>query len=229
MASASKACSRSIAKPLYRNLLRVVKLYSCSEHSNILCSLLHRSGMDDLIDYSKVRIPPSQKPLKSQQSNSNDVLNITKDQAMDLSRSYKEIQRSTLEGNNNDNNNNNDDDDDDDELMDDFVLSGNYSSSSSSSSSLPPAHIILYKQLLREIIGLSTHMYFPSTIESHKQLNDPNCKEPDNISHRLFKVIRREFRDSSNNDSKHFSSDFTDIVRRQAAFLALRELNKKLT
>ena len=119
---------------------------------------------------------------------------------------------------------NNNDDNVDDELMDDFVLSGNYSSSS-----LPPAHNILYKQLLREIIGLSTHMYIPSTIGSHKQMNDSNCKEPDNISHRLFKVIRREFRDSSNNDSKHFSSDFTDIVRRQAAFLALRELNKKLT
>ena len=216
MASASKACRSSIIKPLYRNLLRVVKLYSSSEHSNILCSLLHRSGTDDLIDYSKLRIPPSQKASKSQLSSSNDLPTVTKYEAMDLSRSYKEIQRSTLEDN--------DDDDEVDEIMDDFLMSDNHSSSS-----LPPYHIILYKQLLREIIGLSRHMHFPSTIESHKQLSNSNREEPDDISNRLLKVIRREFRDSSSNDSKQLSSSFTDIVRRQAAFLALRELNKKLT
>lgn len=70
-----------------------------------------------------------------------------------------------------------------------------------------PNHI-LFRRLLREVVtgtGGFRQMQFPSEMDTT----------------RLKQVIRREFRSTS--------SKFSDSTRQQVAFLALRELNKKLS
>mmetsp|Transcript_49753 Transcript_49753/g.50578 ORF Transcript_49753/g.50578 Transcript_49753/m.50578 type:complete len:518 (-) Transcript_49753:7-1560(-) len=70
----------------------------------------------------------------------------------------------------------------------------------------------LFRRLLREAVtGTNNHgkMVFPSQVDTTK----------------LEKIIQREFR----NESGNASISFDDATRRQVAFTALRELNKKLS
>lgn len=70
----------------------------------------------------------------------------------------------------------------------------------------------LFRRLLREVVtGTNNHgkMVFPSQVDTTK----------------LKKIIQREFR----NESGNASISFDDATRRQVAFTALRELNKKLS
>lgn len=75
-------------------------------------------------------------------------------------------------------------------------------------------HQRLFRSLLREVVAGSNgyrRMLFPSQV-------DPT---------RLRDVVRREFRE--NNDIPTISAPFDDTTRIQVAFVALRELNKKLS
>jgi len=89
-----------------------------------------------------------------------------------------------------------------------------------------PSHEVLFRKLLQEVMGGGdAQMRFPSHIVS------------DNDAGRLEEVVRREFRapalgewDGSVMGSSvpPISAYFTNDSRREAAFLALRELNRKL-
>lgn len=96
-----------------------------------------------------------------------------------------------------------------------------------------PSHEVLFRKLLQDLIGGGeTQMRFPSHIDANHD------------AHRLEEMIRREFRAPSlgkwdtgasretiaakNWQPTQVSSFFKDTSRREAAFLALRELNKKL-
>mmetsp|Transcript_662 Transcript_662/g.1867 ORF Transcript_662/g.1867 Transcript_662/m.1867 type:complete len:606 (-) Transcript_662:89-1906(-) len=96
-----------------------------------------------------------------------------------------------------------------------------------------PSHEVLFRKLLQDLLGGGdAQMCFPS----HVVANDD--------SQRLEEIIRREFRAPSlgewnrdtsgeteanqNRPPTEVSAYFTDTSRREAAFLALRELNKKL-
>ena len=106
-------------------------------------------------------------------------------------------------------------------------------SGGNSTSNRRPSHEVLFRKLLQDLIGGGdTQMRFPS----HIVANDD--------AHRLEEMIRREFRAPSlgqwnadasgetvaaqNQQPTEVSAYFTDTSRREAAFLALRELNKKL-
>lgn len=96
---------------------------------------------------------------------------------------------------------------------------GDMSSPTYMSRNIPP-HIILYKSCLKEII--QNHMNFPNkTKASHD--SDKNS-----VMDRLKSVIRREFRGGNESWSKKLLS-VTDKDRREAGFLALKELQKKLS
>lgn len=99
-----------------------------------------------------------------------------------------------------------------------------------STSNRRPSHEVLFRKLLQDLVGGDTQMRFPS----HIVANDD--------AHRLEEMIRREFRAPSlgqwnagaseetvaAQQPTEVSAYFTDTSRREAAFLALRELNKKL-
>ena len=106
-------------------------------------------------------------------------------------------------------------------------------SGGNSTSNRRPSHEVLFRKLLQDFVGGGdTQMRFPS----HIVANDD--------AHRLEEMIRREFRAPSlgrwnagaseeivaaqNQQPTEVSAYFTDTSRREAAFLALRELNKKL-
>lgn len=71
----------------------------------------------------------------------------------------------------------------------------------------------LFRRLLREVVAGSQY--------GVRKLNFPSQVDPT----RLREIVRREFRDGSSSQSIHF----TNATRRQVAFTALRELNKKLS
>lgn len=71
-----------------------------------------------------------------------------------------------------------------------------------------PSHV-LFRRLLREVV---------TEVDGFRQMQFPS--EVDTT--RLESVIRREFRNSA------YSVEFNDKTRQEVAFLALRELNKKL-
>ena len=104
-------------------------------------------------------------------------------------------------------------------------------SGGNSTSNRRPSHEVLFRKLLQDLLGGGdTQMRFPS----HIVANDD--------AHRLEEMIRREFRAPSlgqwsagaseetvaAQQPTEVSAYFTDTSRREAAFLALRELNKKL-
>lgn len=74
----------------------------------------------------------------------------------------------------------------------------------------------LYKGLVKQVVGEKQHMHFPHRI----------LQEEDSIMQRLRHVIQSEFRSYENNES--LSQYFDEKVRVKAAFLAMKELQKKL-
>ena len=105
-------------------------------------------------------------------------------------------------------------------------------SNRNSRTSRRPSHEVLFRKLLQDLLGDGdAQMRFPS----HVVANDD--------SQRLEEIVRREFHARSLGEWKsntsgerktvqdrptEVSAYFTDTSRREAAFLALRELNKKL-
>jgi hypothetical protein len=73
----------------------------------------------------------------------------------------------------------------------------------------------LFRRLLREVVTVEG-----PTSNGFRKLNWPSQVDPNN----LREVIRREFRDKTSSQSIHFGK----ATRRQVAFTALREVNKKL-
>ncbi|GFH44893.1 hypothetical protein CTEN210_01367 [Chaetoceros tenuissimus] len=74
----------------------------------------------------------------------------------------------------------------------------------------------LYKGLVKQVVGEKQHMHFPHRI----------LQEEDDIMQRLKHVIQSEFRSDENNES--LSQYFDEKIRVKAAFLAIKELQKKL-
>lgn len=74
----------------------------------------------------------------------------------------------------------------------------------------------LYKGLVKQVVGEKQHMHFPHRI----------LQEEDNIMQRLTCVIQSEFRSCENDES--LSQYFDEKVRVKAAFMAIKELQKKL-
>ena len=100
-------------------------------------------------------------------------------------------------------------------------------------SSRRPSHEVLFRKLLQDLIGGGdAQMRFPSHVVANDDVN------------RLEEMVRKEFRAPSlgewnacvvgetiaaqNQQPIEVSAYFSDASRREAAFLALRELNKKL-
>lgn len=227
----SSSSAKSIAKPLYRSLLRAVQPFVCKQNGPILCSLIHRSGLDDHIDYlsripSKdnelnVAVPPGSK----EEEDLIQKTRLTKDQAMDLTRGYDELRRiqynrEKLQQSSIDLEEMDISAYDDSMTTEKWLLDEN-----GNAENPPPADVSLYKELLREVMGPSRLMFFPSQIREQKE-------DGENFMERLLKVIRREFRNHNNDVSSSeepvISSNFADLVRQQTAFLALREISKKL-
>lgn len=178
-----------ISKTLYRNLLRVAKHFDApAKIGPILTSLLYRHGRDDSIDYESIR------PSTLDSSNDTSSLRqLSSDQARDLSKSYQELLKRSSE---------------EEPSHESFPIHN-------PNAVKQPWHFLLYKSLLREVIGgPNVHMMFAIQAKERRK----ECT--------LTNIIQREFR----NDvaSKSYSWGYSDSCRRNTAFLALKELNKKL-
>ena len=216
--SSSSKASTLVARRLYRSLLRATKPFSPpSPNAAVLSCLLHRTGMDDnIVDWkSYIEDDLIESTWKR-----------TKDEAMDLSISYatttaptqsagsgSDSPRSTG-GNNRDTNNNQE-------------------------RKQHRSYEMLFRRLLREVMAGPDgfrRMAFPCQVEPY----------------RLRDIIRREFRDVGDGGTDHndngnnsgnktddvnnnknsplaVSALFDDATRRLVAFVALRELNKKIS
>lgn len=187
--------------------MRVAKHFDApSKTGPILTSLLYRHGRDDFIDYESLR-PSSSKEedatnTNTSSSSDNDKVSLhslSSEQARDLSKSYQELKSS---------------------------MWTRYESSSEEHESYhfnnrnaakQPPHLILYKSLLREVIGGSNvHMMF--AIQAKERRKD---------FFSLTNIIQREFRKDVS--SKSYIGGYSDSCRIHTAFLAFKELNKKLT
>jgi putative AlgH/UPF0301 family transcriptional regulator len=142
------------------------------------------------MDYESIR--------PSSLDSSNDKLSLkqlSSDQARDLSKSYQELlllQRSSEE----------------EQSHESFPFHN-------PNAAKQPLHILLYKSLLREVIGgPNVHMMFAIQAKERRK----ECT--------LANIIQREFRNHV--ASKSYSWGYSDSCRRNTAFLALKELNKKL-
>ena len=168
-----------VYRRLYRSLLKVSKPFcSPSPNAAVLSSLLHRTGIDDGLDWERL----SQiKEIETEEENTKRPRPL--EEARDLSKSYAP--------------HNSDD--------------GTTAALKLSLAERKEPHRVLFRRLLREVVAGSPsglrHMQFPN------QVNVEVLRE----------VIAREFR------IPDAESMFDVETRQQVAFLALRELNKKLT
>jgi putative AlgH/UPF0301 family transcriptional regulator len=139
----------------------------------------------------------------TEESESIRTIQVPKEHARDLSLSYRELQRLQYE---------------EEKFGDDATELY----SRKPDPRRPPPHMILFRALLKDVvagplendvttISTATMMNFPSHISS---------KDTD----RLKDVIRREFRGGELSKS----SRFTENIQREVAFLALKELNRKM-
>mmetsp|Transcript_3790 Transcript_3790/g.5477 ORF Transcript_3790/g.5477 Transcript_3790/m.5477 type:complete len:662 (+) Transcript_3790:40-2025(+) len=272
-----------ITKTLYRQLLRTTKPFASTNNGPVLCSLLHRSGLDDdFIEFTSLgqqqrqskqhmhKQDQKEKQKKPSPAKEDTILvpssmkdvHLSTEEARDLSRSYDELREIHFErekysthtfGTNNP---------DDEGVWSTFPY---YSYDDNNRS----PHAVLYKQMLFHLFTMnqhqhghiqedghskesryrytSKHMIFPSqTIAS--QGNKKDCA----MGERLVNIIRKEFRakntntSNDNDDNKNemnrekideiedtnistFSQFYDDSVRKEAGFLALREIQKKLS
>jgi hypothetical protein len=191
---------KALSKTLYRTLLRSTKHYTSPKNGPILSSLLYRSGSDDEIDYIGERHVVS-KTVETSPSTHQDIDDLIHlEEARDLSKPYKELLEERKIR------------EASDEESDFIFETGRSSDASISEERL---HTFLYRGLLKEIIGTHAHMTFPFQAVQGEQ----------NVMTRLKDVIRREFKGSDDSLSKTYS----EKSRRDTAFLALKELQKKLT
>ena len=195
---------KALSKTLYRTLLRSTKHYTSPKNGPILSSLLYRSGSDDEIEYIGERHIVSKtvetSPTSTHQHQDIDDL-IHLEEARDLSKPYKELleDRKIREAS-------------DEES--DFIFETGRTLDASISEERSHTCTFLYRGLLKEIIGTHAHMNFPfQTVQGER-----------NVMTRLKAVIRREFKGLGNSLSKAYS----EKSRRDTAFLALKELQKKL-
>ena len=194
---------QALSKTLYRTLLRTTKHYTSPTHGPILSSLIYRSGSDDDINYAVAKQLVSNKSDEDTSSSTHQDIDvaISIEEARDLSIPYTILKEQRKQR----------------EIIDHYVESGRESDSKQANDGPiveEPLHIFLYKGLLREIIGSKAHMNFPSQVK----------REERSAMTRLKEVIKREFRglDDSLSDS------YSEKNRRDTAFLALKELQKKL-
>lgn len=199
----------ALSRTLYRSLLRTSKKYVSEKNGAILCSLLYRSGVDDHLDYGSISSPLPSEPFDDQSTTAEDHSRLSPEEARDLTKSYselKEIHSKRL-------------------LMDDFDEneSGRNRHPTWESDfvrhSLSPQHVVLYRRLLREAMA-ERHMNFPF----HNRQLDTGTD--DSTMGRLNKIIKREFDPT---DQTSISKSYSDKERRDAAFLALNVLNKKIS
>lgn len=189
----------NVTNTLYRNLLRIAKQFeSPTKKGPLLTSLLYRHGRDDFIDYESLRPsnttstnpnpnPNPMKPLKEMKSS---------EEARDLSKSYHESRSSLWTTSSEDNH-------------ESHPYYFNHDSAAK------PQHVILYKNLLREVIGgPNVHMMFAIQAKERRKGSF------------LTKIIQREFRNDI--QSKSYNGGYSESSRRNVAFLAFKELNKKL-
>ena len=245
--------SNIITKTLYRSLLRTAKPFASSFNGPILCALIYRIGLDDdHFDYIRFQQQQQQQRQQNQEQEkeytslghelgdnenekkSNNVttlseslkdVHLSKEEARDLTKTYNELRKIHF---------------DKEKLMkyneDDEEWSITVDEFKEENSSSP--HVVLYKQLLRQLLfseqeNIVRQMVFPSQIISS---DGQNCT----IGQKLINMIRNEFRLSSQVSSdahlektkvdytKSSSNYYTDATRRDAGFLVLRELQKKL-
>lgn len=167
-----------VYRRLYRSLLKASKPFSgSSPDATYLSCLLHRTGIDDGVDWETLAAINAEEAKLVDDSNTRPL-----HEARNLSKSYA------------------DDDDDDDDAT--AVLKSSFAARKE------PQRVLL-RRLLREVVAGSTsgmtQMQFPKQVDTEA----------------LTTVIKREFRESDH----LFDMD----ARQQVAFLALRELNKKLS
>mmetsp|Transcript_2272 Transcript_2272/g.3474 ORF Transcript_2272/g.3474 Transcript_2272/m.3474 type:complete len:498 (+) Transcript_2272:202-1695(+) len=191
---------QALSKTLYRTLLRSTKHYTSPRNGPILSSLLYRSGSDDEVDYTAEKHVVSKTDETSSSTHQDIDDLIHAEEARDLSKPYKELLEQRKKR------------EASDEEGDLISETGRGLDASTSEERL---HTFLYRGLLKEIIGTHAHMNFPFQAEQGE----------DNVMTRLKDVIRREFKGSDDSLSKTYSGK----IRRDTAFSALKELQKKLT
>lgn len=189
---------QALSKILYRTLLRTTKYYTSRKNGPILSSLLYRSGSDDDIDYTVANQLLFNKSDDTLSTNEDIDDIISREEARDLSKPYKGLMEQRQIRENTDEESGTE--------IDSQISDGSMSDED--------LHTFLYKGLLKEIVGSNAHMNFPSKVK----------REESNVMTRLKDVIRREFRGSDDS----LSESYSEKIRRDAAFLALKELQKKL-
>ncbi len=202
MSSTTKFSPSSLlARRLYRNLLRASEPFTApSPNAAVLSCLLHRTGIDDHIQDWETFVTEPPSPSSSTSSSSH--FHDADSRDVELARDLRYSYSSR-------------------------ILPQGDPSNIASTTRLPSSnrtHQRLFRRLLREVIAGTDNyrkLIFPSQVEGT----------------RLRNVIRREFRGKSHDvidvhdaiRSAVASSFFDDTTRRQVAFAALRELNKKLS
>jgi putative AlgH/UPF0301 family transcriptional regulator len=220
-----------VTRTLYKSLLRTVKPFTSKETGPILTSLLHRSGSDDHIDYieeakatARASDSSSFPSIDTSAPGGNTSGHLSREQARNLSHSYAELKKKR-EASHQDLHHHEEsqwltiqhsDHGEIDDLPSDIKLSAH---PYISQIHVPP-HIMLYKSCVREII--SSHMNFPTKTKTLHESNQTTVMD------RLKGVIQREFRGGDDSWSKRLPC-VNDKHRREAAFLAFKELQKKLT
>ena len=204
----SSGASSLVIRRLYKSLLRATKPFtSPSPNAAALTCLLHRTGIDDDIEDWKSYIQRG--GLSDSDTSSRSWSSVrTEDEARDLSITYAGSSSGKT-------------------LSSSRSTAGNNTDQQQQRQSKSQSYEMLFRRLLREVMGGP---------DGHRRMLFPSQVEPK----RLRDVIRREFRDHGNygQDSdvgekesttdEAMSSLFDDQTRLQVAFVALRELNKKL-
>mmetsp|Transcript_49760 Transcript_49760/g.59872 ORF Transcript_49760/g.59872 Transcript_49760/m.59872 type:complete len:512 (+) Transcript_49760:34-1569(+) len=196
---------------LYRSLLRTsFRFTQCIKNGKILSSLLHRTGIEDYfldIDSCIKQKQPSgvgEGTEKNKVSPTSENTRLSANDARDLTLGYRELQKMKFSF---------------DEQSQHF--------SATSSLSNTPAFERLFRKLLKEICGgKGTLMRFPSQIPENSKINPATNRSTKGLC--LDDIIRREFRSSSIPTKGVVSSFFNERDRVKVAFIALRELSKKL-
>mmetsp|Transcript_14424 Transcript_14424/g.17533 ORF Transcript_14424/g.17533 Transcript_14424/m.17533 type:complete len:573 (+) Transcript_14424:49-1767(+) len=232
-----------IAKTLYRSLLRTATPFASSANGPVLCSLIYRTGLDDHIDHTAMSTSNLSNRKKESYGRSHAEYNELKDvddmimtadsykdvhlsdeEARDLTRTYDELRQIHFQRMK-DTKKEHQVQDDEDAWMS-FRMNAN----GISKYQKQQTHKNLYKRLLRQLFlhekdGNVRDMLFPSQTLS----SDNQCT----MGNKIIGIIKQEFRNkpdplSSASSTTYLSQYFTDSTRREAGFLALRELQKKL-
>ena len=213
-----------VLRRLYRSLLKASKPFSPlhNPRAAVYTSLLHRTGIDDGISWDRVlqQMAKRQETMAAKEANNDNNSNNERtaerrqrspEQARDLTRSYVD--------------DHDDDDDDDDKWLNEegggFNQSSSHHDMETSLEERRLPYRVLFRRLLREVVtGLdgSSQMKFPSQV----------------VPNTLQEVIQREFRRPATTTTTTTTGDngpfpFDEATRQQAAFIALRELNTKLS